>query len=143
MKKGGSSSSSKTASNSLAAPPNQLQVRRSSAPGSADSHSKGGAGHGGSGGGGSGGHGATSPPGAASLGVGLLFKGGAKSAASSPVGGVPIFVGTVPSGGGGAAGGSAATAGAGGGDKSGSPRHRTSNDAWVCPNDRQLALRAK
>ena len=62
--------------------------------------------------------------------------GGTKSANSSPVGdSIPI-----PGGGGGSGGlvklGS-------GGDKTGSPRHRTSNDAWVCPNDRQLALRAK
>ena len=57
-----------------------------------------------------------------------------KSANSSPVGdSIPIP--------GGSGGGSNVKLH--GGDKTGSPRHRTSNDAWVCPNDRQLALRAK
>ena len=61
--------------------------------------------------------------------------GGTKSASSSPVGdSVPIPSAGAASGGG---------HGKLGGDKTGSPRHRTSNDAWVCPNDRQLALRAK
>ena len=65
--------------------------------------------------------------------------GGTKSASSSPVGdSVPI-----PSAAGAASGGGHVKLGGGGGDKTGSPRHRTSNDAWVCPNDRQLALRAK
>ena len=64
--------------------------------------------------------------------------GGSRSAATSPVGVVssnqslPVVCGV-----GGAGGGS--------GKEGGSPRHsnRTSNEAWVCPNDRQLALRAK
>lgn len=53
---------------------------------------------------------------------------GSRSAATSPVGGA-----------------SAAAAATSAKDTAGSPRHsnRTSNEAWVCPNDRQLALRAK
>ena len=65
--------------------------------------------------------------------------GGSRSAATSPVGVVssnqslPVVCGV----GGAERGGS--------GKEGGSPRHsnRTSNEAWVCPNDRQLALRAK
>ena len=61
--------------------------------------------------------------------------GGSRSAATSPVGvsSTQNISTAVASG-----------LGSGSG-KEGSPRHssRTSNEAWVCPNDRQLALRAK
>ena len=71
----------------------------------------------------------------AAAGSGGSGVGGTKSASSSPVGD------SVPSPA--TSGGGHVKLGGGGGDKTGSPRHRTSNDAWVCPNDRQLALRAK
>jgi len=63
---------------------------------------------------------------------------GSRSAATSPVAGVASTHNL-----------SLASFGGGSGSTSGkdsnSPRHskRTSNEAWVCPNDRQLALRAK
>lgn len=122
MKKSGSSAAS-TSSSSLLNPP-QLQARRSSAPNpGSDSKSCGGPG------GGSGGAQST-PPGTTASALLLagtpnpnVIKSGARSATTSPVSGVPP--GAFP------------------GDKGSSPRHRTSTDAWVCPNDRQLALRAK
>ena len=131
----GSAAEQRLSANTLAAPPNVLHVRRRSAPdpsspdNATDGKRKGGA------------RASISPP--TGSGAGLLFVGGSKSATTSPVGGAPS-VSVVGNGsaacGAGAAGSAAAAAG---GDKSGSPRHRTSNDAWVCPNDRQLALRAK
>ena len=76
----------------------------------------------------------------ATLGNNLGTKGyssisGSRSAATSPVGGVSasssIVVPSVP--------GTSKES-----STSGSPRHKKiSNEAWVCPNDRQLALRAK
>ena len=83
---------------------------------------------------------ATSSSASATLGNNLGAKGygsisGSRSAATSPVGGistsssigVPANPGTSKES-----------------STSGSPRHKKiSNEAWVCPNDRQLALRAK
>ena len=66
--------------------------------------------------------------------------GGSRSAATSPVGGASanICINKDPHG------GSSTTGGSGASTSGGSPRHnKTSNEAWVCPNDRQLALRAK
>ena len=61
--------------------------------------------------------------------------GGSRSAATSPVG-----VSSTQNISAAVAGGLGSGSG-----KEGSPRHsnRTSNEEWVCPNDRQLALRAK
>ena len=56
-----------------------------------------------------------------------------RSAATSPVGGTSTSISF-----------SASSSGAGGGKDQQSPRHKKlSTEAWVCPNDRQLALRAK
>jgi hypothetical protein len=78
--------------------------------------------------------------GVATLGVQSMVPGGAgnmgmsRSAATSPVGGATS---SLPLQSGGSQEHPA-------GQQCGSPRlNRTSNEAWVCPNDRQLALRAK
>ena len=68
------------------------------------------------------------------------YTGGSRSAATSPVGGASIVSSTLnlPTTSGNHSNLSATTT------SGGSPRHnRTSNEAWVCPDDRQLALRAK
>lgn len=156
MKKSGSSAANTAAAaaavqqssqHSLSAPRDGLQVRRSSAPGAPGQDAVGG------------GAGSVksslSPPGtttnlsaqSATLGGSYYNINVSKSACTSPVGaghGPPGSGGSSSGGTGGSGGGSGSGGGGGGNsDKSGSPRHRTSNDAWVCPNDRQLALRAK
>lgn len=80
-------------------------------------------------------HNASSPgaPSGSTLGNNLGNKSVSRSAATSPVGGVSTSI-PVPF----------TQSSNSGKDKEGSPRHKKiSNEAWVCPNDRQLALRAK
>ncbi len=77
----------------------------------------------------------------ASLGNSLVHYsslGGSRSAATSPVGGSSAISSSLSIN----KDGNGSVAGASAG---GSPNrsNRTSNEAWVCPNDRQLLLRAK
>ncbi len=122
-----------SSSSTLAAPNTHLQVRRSSAPGSNSASAEG--------------HvSSTAGNSSSSAGAGLLFVGGVRSNSSASQIGVyhPTSAQQPsPSSGTATAASGANAASASSSDKSGSPRHKTSNDAWVCPNDRQLALRAK
>ena len=172
-KSGSNANASAASAHSLAAPQLQARRSSAPDPRSSNAQAGNGGSNGGSaassagssvrGRRGSGGHSATrSPPGptAAALllagtnaGKGPYLRkssyvpGLARSACTSPVAGcsAPLVIAPAAGGAGAAGGGGGAAAGGGGqsGDKTGSPRHRTSNDAWVCPNDRQLALRAK